>query len=128
MRQKTQTIAAALAVAFLVGCSTLYDTTVTITQVVDAGMKDWSQMSAAGKTTPAIDAAVVKAHDQYRAACAVAQTALINYKASGNNADYVSAIVAVRASVDSLFDLITPLLTPAKASTLQSNLKKATVL
>lgn len=127
MRQ-TKTIAAALAVAFLVGCSTLYTTTVTITQVVDAGMKDWAQMSAAGKSTAAIDAAVIKAHDQYRGACAVAQTALINYKASGNNADYVSAIIAVRASVDGLFNLITPLLTPAKASTLKSQLAKASVL
>lgn len=126
--RKLNTIAAALAVAFIVGCSTLYTTTVTITQVVDAGMKDWSQMSAAGKSTAAIDAAVIKAHDQYRGACAVAQTALINYKASGNNADYVSALVAVRASVDSLFNLITPLLTPAKASNLKSNLSKATVL
>ena len=127
MRQ-AQTIAAALAVAFLVGCSTLYTTTVTITQVVDSGMKSWAKMSKAGKSTPAIDAAVMKAHGQYRGACAVAQTALINYKATGDNASYVSAIIAVRASVDGLFDLITPLLPPAKATTLKSQLAKATVL
>jgi len=126
--RKAQNLAVAFAVAFLIGCTTLYTTTVTITQVVDSGMKSWAQMSAAGKSTAAIDAAVIKAHNQYRGACAVAQTALINYKASGNNADYVAAIVAVRSSVDGLFNLITPLLTPAKATTLKSQLAKATVL
>jgi hypothetical protein len=126
--KQAQNIGAVFLLVLLMGCSTLYTTTVTITQVVDSGMKSWAQMSAAGKSTAAIDAAVIKAHDQYRGACAVAQTALINYKASGNNADYVSAIIAVRASVDGLFNLITPLLTPAKASTLKSQLAKATVL
>lgn len=126
--RKAQTLAAAFAIAFLVGCSTLYTTTVTITQVVDSAMKDWAQMSASGKSTAAIDAAVIKAHNHYRGACAVAQTALLNYKASGNNADYISALVAVRSSVDGLFDLITPLLTPAKATNLKTQLAKASVL
>ncbi len=112
-------------VALLSACSTLYTSTVTITQVVDSAMKDWAQMSVAGKTSTAIDTAVVKAHDQYRAACGVAQTALVAYKNSGDSTEYVKAIVAVRAAADGLFAIITPLMPQSKATTLRTQLAKA---
>lgn len=112
----------------LVACTTLYTSTVTITKVVDSGMKSWAQASVNGQSTAAIDAAVVKAHNQYRSACAVAKTALENYKAGGNVNDYTTALTAVRASVDDLFALITPLITSAEATKLQTDLQKASSL
>lgn len=123
-----KTTATLLIVAFLVGCGTLYTTTVTVTQVVDAGMKDWAAASVAGKTTPAIDATVMKAHEKYRAAAAAAQTALIAYKASGSQDQYLAALTAVRAAASQIFDLITPFIPTAKAQDLNAKLSKATSL
>lgn len=111
----------------LVACSTLYTGIVTITQVVDAGMKDWAQMSVAGKTSTAIDAKVVATHDKYRQACAVTQIALVAYKNSGDSTEYVKALASLRATVDELFALIYPLVSTSEASTLKANLAKASV-
>lgn len=123
-----RTLATVLAVAFLIGCGTLWTTTVTITQVVDQGMKDWAAASAAGKTTPAIDATVMKAHDKYRAAAAAAQTALVAYKASGSQDQYLAALTAVRAAASQIFDLITPFIPTSEGQTLNAKLSKATSL
>jgi hypothetical protein len=126
--RKAQTAIAAIMVTILVGCATWYTGTVTITAVVDSAMRNWAQMSVAGKTSAAIDVKVIAAHNQYRAACAVAQTALISYKANGDQAQYIAAITAVRSSVDALFALITPLLSPAQSTSLQTQLAKAQTL
>lgn len=109
-------------------CVSLSTAVITITQVVDSGMKDWAAMSVAGKSTPAIDVKVIAAHDNYRQACAVAQKALVAFKETGNNSDYVKALAAARASADGLIDLITPLITPDKSTELKIKLSKATQL
>ena len=124
MRQ-TRNLAAVMAVAFLIGCSSLWTGTVTITSVVDSAMKNWAEMSAAGKSSQAIDAAVIKAHDQYRAACSITQVALVTYKQTGNQAEYVKALTALRASAGGIIDLIAPLLSPGETSTLRTQLGKA---
>lgn len=117
-----------LVAALVVGCASLYTSTVTITSVVDAGMKDWASASAAGKTTPAIDAAVTKAHDKYRASCATAQKALEAYKATGDQSQYVAALTAVRAAASGIFELITPIIAPAEAQSLNAKLSQAKTL
>lgn len=126
--KQAQIVAAALVAAFLVGCGTLWTTTVTITQVVDQGMKDWAAASVAGKTTPAIDSTVTKAHDKYRAAAAAAQTALIAYKNSGAKDQYLAALTAVRAAASEIFDLITPFISASEGQNLNAKLSKATEL
>ena len=117
-----------IALGLLVGCTTLYTGVVTITSVVDAAMKDWAQLSTAGKTTSTIDAAVTKAHDEYRKAAGVAQTALLAYKAGGSQADYLNALSAVRAAAGGLVDLIVPLVVPSEGSNLKTKLTKASAL
>lgn len=112
----------------LTACSTFNASVITITSVVDSAMKEWAQLSVAGKTTVAIDSKVVMAHDRYRQACSVVQTALIEYKQSGNNASYVAALSAARASADGLIDLVTPLLIDSKATALKTKLSKANAL
>ncbi len=112
----------------LLGCASLYTGVVTITSVVDAAMKDWAALSVAGKTNPAIDKAVTQAHDKYRQSAAVAQTALMTYKTTGNQSDYLNALAAVRAAADGLINLVVPLVTPNEASTLSNNLKKASAI
>lgn len=96
-----------------------------MTAVVDTGMKQWAALSVAGKTTPDLDAKVTKAHDTYRAACGVAQQALIVYKAGGSQDAYLTALQAARTAASGLFDIIIPLLTPGDGATLKSRLAKA---
>lgn len=106
-------------------CTTLYTGVVTITNVVDAGMKDYAALQVAGKTTPALDAQVRAGHDKYREACAAAQTALIAYKSSGDNSQWIAALQAVRSAADEIIQLIVPLVTPEKGTALVNNLAKA---
>lgn len=128
MKRSKNLIAAIALVAIFTACSTLYTSTVTITKVVDSAMKEWGYMSKHGQTSAKVDAEVIKAHDIYRNACNVAKTALIKYKESGEIKDYNEALIAVRASVDDLFELIVPLLSQSKAETLTTNLQKASSL
>lgn len=125
MKTRRSIIPVLVAVAFLVGCSTLYTGVISITSVVDSAMTTWADMSVAGKTTFDIDSKVIKAHDQYRAAAGVAKRALITYKAGGDQANYLTALEAAKVAADGLLDIIYPLLTVDKADALKSQLSKA---
>lgn len=114
-----------LLVLFLVGCSSLYQDVITITAVVDAAMKDWAALSVTGKTSPALDAKVALAHDQYRHAAAVAQNALLAYKATGDQNQYIGALQAAKIAAQGLIDIIAPLLNPNEADRLTNNLIQA---
>lgn len=119
---------ATLVLLALVACSTVYTGIVTITTVVDSAMRDWAQMSVAHQTTAAVDAKVIAAHDKYRAACSAAETALVAYKASGDQNAYIAAVTAARAAAGEIIDLIAPLLAPAKAQALHTQLASAKTL
>lgn len=124
-----KTLIPILAVAFLcMACQTLFTSTVTITSVVDSAMKQWAALSVKGTTGPVIDAKVVDAHNKYRAACGVAQAALVAYKASGDQTQYVAALSAVKAAAGGIIDLIVPFITTDRGVTLKSNLTKASTL
>lgn len=125
MNHRKSIIPLLIAVAFLVGCNTLYTGVVSITSVVDSAMKEWASMSVAGKTTPALDANVIKIHDQYRLSAGVAKRALITYKAGGDQASYISALEAAKVAADGLLNIIYPLLTVDKADALKGQLLKA---
>lgn len=125
MNHRKSLLPIVLVAMFLMGCNTLYTGVVSLTSVVDSGMKEWARMSVAGKTTPDLDAKVMKAHDTYRSACGVAQAALIQYKAGGDQAKYISALQAAKVAASGLLDVIVPLLTVEKADTLTGQLAKA---
>jgi len=108
------------------GCATVYSTIITVTSVVDTGMKAWAEVSAKGYSTPAIDAKVVEVHNKYRASCEVAQKALIAYKQTGDQAAYLQAFAIVKATAADLIALIAPIIDSAKAVKLQTDLSKAT--
>lgn len=107
------------------GCVNGPRAVVTVTSVVDSAMRDWAAASKAGQTTPALDAKVIAAHDHYRAVCASALTILEAAKANGEQPDTAATLRTLRAAVDPLFDLITPLLSRDEASQLNSQLAKA---
>jgi hypothetical protein len=124
--KKNLVIAAAL--LCLAACSTFYSSVISMTAVVDSGMKQWAQLSVAGKTSLMVDNAVKVNHDRYRQACAVAQASLISYKETGDKTAYIQALTTARTAANGLFDIILPLLNKADAATLSSNLNKANAL
>lgn len=106
------------------GCLTVNKATVTLTSVVDAGMKDWAQASAAGRSTPELDAKVIAAHNRYRQTCGALVPIYEAAAASGQAPDATSVLTTLRASVDPLMDLILPLLLPGEAANLKTQLGK----
>ena len=111
--------------ALLLGCTTLYTSVVTVTEVVDSAMKQWAQANKERRTTPEFNAQVIKLHDQYRAAAAVAQLSLKAYKETANAADLVTALQAAKEGAIPLVNLIIDILKPAESNQLQDNLAKA---
>jgi hypothetical protein len=111
--------------AALLGCSTVYTPVVTLTQVADAAMKDWASASARGQTTADLDKRVIAVHDNYRLAAGIASDFLKQYKATGNQADYLKALEVARTAVDNLVSILAPILTPAKAVSLKTQLATA---
>lgn len=114
------------AVLSLTACATTSRAIVTVTSVVDVAMKDWAQASAAGQTTPDLDARVTAAHDHYRAVCGGLAQILEAAQANGDQATAVNALQTLRAAVDPLLELIGPLVSPAEAQRLNTQLNTAT--
>ena len=112
--------------ALLLGCTSLYTSVVTVTEVVDSAMKNWAQASKARQTTPEFNSQVVKLHDNYRLAAAAAQLSLKAYKQTNNASDLVAALAAAKEGAIPLVDYIIQALTAPVAAELQSNLAKAT--
>ena len=115
-----------LPILVVFGCSTFYQSVITMTSVTESAMKQWAALSVAGKTSPAIDAKVSAANAVYRQAAANAQAALIAYRANGDQGTYVAALNAAKVAAQAILDLITPLLEPKAANTLNNNLSNAT--
>jgi hypothetical protein len=114
--------------AVLVGCATFYATVVTITSVVDVTMKNWAELSVAGKTTPAIDIKVKAAYAKYQAACGVAAESLKTYKSTGDQTSYNQAVAVAKTAATELLAILTPLLTSTVADDLSTKLAKAKTL
>ena len=128
-RKQTIPLAFLLSMAVLLtSCATLYKSTISITSVVDVAMKNWAELSVAGKTTPAIDASVTATHLRYRQACGIAQKALTAYRDNGDKTAYLQALITVRTLAADILDALTPLITSTEANSYKAKLSKATVL
>lgn len=115
---------AALSLGALVGCMTVNKATVTLTSVVDAGMKDWAQASVEGRTTPELDSKVMAAHEDYRRVCGAIVPIYEAAIARGENPDAAAVLATLRAAVDPLMDLILTVLPPAQQATLNTQLER----
>lgn len=109
----------------LAGCVTFYTGVVTMTEVVDTSMKMWADLARRGMTTEAVNEQVTLAHDQYRAACAIARDALIAYKQSGDPTTYEEAVKSAKNAANNLLNFIVPLLSPSDGTKLRTELDKA---
>jgi hypothetical protein len=125
---KTKQIPILLLLLLAVSCASIFSGVVTITTVVDTAMKSWADLSVKGLTTEAVDTKVKQVHEKYRASCAVAQTALVAYKASGDPTSYNAAVAAAKQAANQLVDLIVPLLSASNGTDLKTKLANAKTL
>ena len=108
----------------LAGCITVNKATVSLTSVVDVAMKDWAQASAAGRTTPALDAKVIAAHNEYRRVCGAIVPIYETAIAKGENPDAAAVLTTLRAAVDPLLDLLLPVLPAHEQTAITAKLRK----
>ena len=115
-----------LVMLVLIGCKSTYSTIVTVTQVTDSAMRQWAYVANRGQTTPAFNAKVVTAHDNYRKAAAVAQLSLIAYKNTSNATNLVQALTVAKDGALPLIDLIVSVISAEKGDQLRVDLAAAT--
>ncbi len=108
----------------LTGCSNLYRSVVTVTEVRHAVMNELGAEFRAGRMSTETWLKVEQADLQYRTAAAAAEQSLVTYKATGqgNTAD---AIRVVKVSVSTLIELLAGFQSTAAHT---KNLRKATDL
>jgi len=116
-----------LVVLLLASCTTLYKTTVSLTQIVDGAAKEYSRIYNDGLVSPGVAEKVAVAFKNYQTDAKIAHDALVAYKLSGDPATFNQAMEAARASANGFILLVIQFLAPQDAIALQVQLKRATV-
>lgn len=110
----------------LIGCASVFTTTITVTKIVDDAMRQWAHLSNTHQTSPALDANVIAAHDRYRMVAGIAQASMKAYQASGNPTDLATAIAQAKGAAMPIIDLIASILQPTQSAALKQSLTKVT--
>jgi hypothetical protein len=118
-----------LTAALLVsGCATIWTGVVTLTEVRDSAMKELASLHVQGRLPAGADAQIAAADAKYRAAVSVAEQALVAYKNGGSEESYKNALLAVKAAITPLIDLVRTYSTAEKSAKLSTALAKANKL
>lgn len=111
-----------------IGCKSVWQPTVTLTETVDSASKEYAKLFNQGLINSNVDKEVTKAHAAYQKSAGVAAAALRAYKLSGNMADYDKAFGEAMTAANEFVNLIVPFLTNSKATEIKTNLSKSTKL
>ena len=123
---KTRTIAPlVLLLLIAVSCTNLFTGIVTFRDVRDVALKDWAQASHEGKTTKALDDAVIAQDKHVQEAAKVAQDALETFQANGDKAAYIKALSVLQVAVSDLVSIVVPVITDGQATSLKTLQAKA---
>lgn len=99
----------ALSLILLTGCTTLYTSIVTLTQLRKDIMNEYGVLYRAGQISPETDLKITKADEKFREAAAAMETVLIHYKAgTATDADVTAKLTAVKAAIATVITLIEP--------------------
>jgi hypothetical protein len=90
----------------LAGCATSGKLLASTVATVDAAMKSWANLVAAGQTTPAQETAVKDAYETYQAAELIAENSYIAFIKSGDATAWNRSAAALRDSRDALLHLV----------------------
>jgi hypothetical protein len=111
---------------FLIGCQTFYTATVTLTKVVESASREYARAYNDGFVTPALAAKVAEAHEAWRKAAGVAQSALIAYRDGDDPAKFEQAMISAKLAAEQFIALIVPFLTEQQEAHIRVQLAKAT--
>lgn len=125
MKTKNIFLLGFLIAIFAVGCTTFYQSTVTLTAAVDAASKEYARAFNTGLVTPELDAKVTAAHELYQKSARTSAEALRAYKLSGNKEDYLLTFSHAQQAAMSLVEMIVPFVTRTKATELIVSVEKA---
>lgn len=116
-------------VALLAGCTTLFNSIVTITEIRDSTMTKLAKLSAQGKIDAETDKKIAEADAAYLKAASACQQALIAYKSgTGTEANYIGTINAVKEGVKGLINILAPFVTQQETANVNAQLAKAVKL
>lgn len=116
----------ALVAAFLIGCGTIPQNVITITSTVDSAAKEYAHLYNAGTVSDGLDRQVEQAHLTYRKAAKTAKEALIAYKISKDDTQYIEAFIQAQRAASAFVELIAPIITAEKSILYKNQIKKAT--
>ena len=117
-----------VAVIVLTGCQTFYSGIVTVTEVRKSVMNEYGKLYRAGQVSEDTVAKVRSADAQYLAAADSLRLALLMYKAGTTTNDPALKLEEVKAPVQAIITVITPLIGKVIANQYGNSLTKATQL
>lgn len=116
-------------VGLVAGCTTLYTTVVTLTQLRKDILNEYGELYRAGLISSETDYKVFKADELFREAAAAMEVTLVAYKAgTATDADVQKKLAAVKAALGQILVLIEPLVVKSTAAKFNQQLATATKL
>jgi hypothetical protein len=111
-----------------VGCQTFYSSVVTVTQIRKSVLNELGVMSRNGQISDATDKRIQIADDQFKMAARSMELALAAYKAGTSTNDPALKLLEVKAPVQELIGILTPLAGSVLGNKYTTSLTKATQL
>jgi len=119
----------ALLIVAICGCTTLYSSIVTLTQLRHNIMNQYGELYRANMIRPEVDYKITKADEQFRAAAAAMEVVLVHYKAgTATDADVQKKLTEVKLAIASILTLIEPYIVVQQTAKFQNQLATATKL
>lgn len=120
---------AIILIGLVSGCTTLYSSIVTLTQLRKDVMNEYGELYRANLIRPEIDYKITKADEKFREAAAAMEIVLVHYKAgTATDADVTVKLNEVKTAIASILILIEPYIVVQKTSTFKQQLATATKL
>lgn len=111
------------------GCTILYSSIVTLTQLRHDIMNQYGELYRAGRIRPEVDYKITKADEKFREAAAAMEIVLVHYKAgTATDADVAKKLTEVKLAIASILTLIEPYIVVQQIAKFQNQLATATKL
>lgn len=123
-----KTTLALISLIILCGCQTFYSSTVTVTQIRKSVLNELGVMYRAGRISEATDAKITKLDEEFKQTAKALELSLLAVKAGTETADPTEKLMATKAVVGQLIDILVPLAGSLVTDGYKNDLNKATKL
>ena len=119
---------ALIGLIILCGCQTFYSSTITVTQIRKSVLNELGVMYRAGRISEATDAKITKLDADFKQTAKALELSLLAVKAGTATTEPTEKLLATKAVVGQLIDILVPLAGSLVTDGYKSNLEKATKL